>query len=76
MPNSVRIPPNPFDLRLADWPFMLAKDQFGNPMYSQEQMQLFRNIVTPNGLPFVMADPKVEAPRGFFSFEGGMGFAE
>ena len=74
MPNLRRIKPAPFDVELDGDAFMLDIDAEGNFIYSQTKMPFSRNVVTPAGSPYALADPKIEAPRGFFSFEQGMGF--
>ena len=55
---------------------MLETDAENNLIFEMKKMQFSRNVVTPAGQPYAVADPKLEAPRGFFSFENGMGFRE
>ena len=76
MANVSRSNPAPFDLTLNGDPWMLETDEANNLMYEQSKMQFSRNVITPGAQPYAIADPKLEAPRGFFSFDSGMGFRE
>lgn len=68
--------PYPYDTVIDGRGYMFARDENGLPLYEQEKLPFARNVVTPGATPYMVADPKLEAPRGFFRFDHGMGFNE
>lgn|SRR3990167_7545890 len=76
MATTSRTLPAPYDIILDGDPFMLDTDGQNNLVYEQTKMQFIRNVVTPGAQPYATADPRLEAPRGFFQFSNGMGFRE
>ena len=71
-----RTSPDPFDLIIENQGFMLDQDQSGQYQYSQRKMPFGRNVVTAAAQPYAISDSNLEAPRGFFGFDHGMGFQE